>query len=149
MKRLLAVVIISSLSVTANAQIFKCAKLNGGVEFSSIPCNADKGEASLALKNQWQPDEKALMDAEAVHQGNKLSTAIMRLPKPKAGGLKVGIVKDSSAPVTTNDILRSRIERRAAAYGAPQPQQGGVTVIRDSNAPVTTDDMLRSKNGLD
>jgi len=57
MKQILMMMAVLAISTSASAQIFKCAKPDGGLEFSSIPCNADVGDASLAVKRQSQPKE--------------------------------------------------------------------------------------------
>jgi hypothetical protein len=147
MKQILVMTALLTISATANAQIFKCAKPDGGLEFSSIPCNADVGDASLAVKRQSQPNEIDRLESEVAHLRNQASTNIMGQPKPKAEKTKVTVIRDSDRPMTTNEILRSRIERREEMRG-DRPADSGVTVIKDSAAPVTINELLRSKHGL-
>lgn len=147
LKSVALVGILLGLSGAANAQIFKCVKPDGGMEFSSIPCNADEGDASLAVKRQSQPNEIDRLESEVAHLRNQASTNIMGQPKPKPEKTKVSIVRDSSRAPTTNEILRSRMAQREAMRGDSN-NTPGVTVIKDSSAPVTTNELLRSKHGL-
>ena len=147
MKPLFVIGVLLGLSTTVNAQIFKCAKPDGSLEFSSIPCNADVGDASLAVKRQAQPSEIDRLETEVANMRNQLSTDIMSAPKPTQGKTKVTVVRDSSRSPTMSEILRSRMERREAMRGDSN-NTPGVTVIKDSSAPVTTNELLRSKHGL-
>lgn len=147
MKPLFVIGVLLGLSTTVNAQIFKCAKPDGSLEFSSIPCNADVGDASLAVKRQAQPSEIDRLETEVANMRNQLSTDIMSAPKPTQGKTKVTVVRDSSRSPTMSEILRSRMERREAMRG-DSTNTPGVTVIKDSAAPVTIDELVRSKHGL-
>lgn len=148
MKQMLVMMAVLAISTSASAQIFKCAKPDGSLEFSSIPCNADVGDASLAVKRQAQPSEIDRLETEVANMRNQLSTDIMSAPKPNQDKTKVSIIRDSSRSATTNEILRSRMEQRGAARG-DSANTPGVTVIKDSAAPVTIDELLRSKHGLE
>ena len=147
MKQMLVMMAVLAISTSASAQIFKCVKPDGGMEFSSIPCNADEGDASLAVKRQSQPNEIDRLESEVAHLRNQASTNIMGQPKPKPEKTKVSIVRDSSRAPTTNEILRSRMAQREAMRG-DSTNTPGVTVIKDSAAPVTIDELVRSKHGL-
>ncbi len=147
MRQILVMAALLTISANANAQIFKCVKPDGGLEFSSIPCNADVGDASLAVKRQSQPKEIDRLESEVAHLRNQASTNIMGQPKPTQGKTKVTIVRDSSRAPTMSEILRSRMARREAMRG-DFTNTPGVTVIKDSAAPVTIDELLRSKHGL-
>jgi hypothetical protein len=147
MKQMLVMMAVLAISTSASAQIFKCAKPDGSLEFSSIPCNADVGDASLAVKRQSQPNEIDRLESEVAHLRNQASTNIMGQPKPKAEKTKVSVIKDSGRSVTRDEILRSRMAQREAMRGDSN-NTPGVTVIKDSSAPVTTNELLRSKHGL-
>lgn len=119
MKPLLVISILFSLSATANAQIFKCVKPDGGLEFSSIPCSADVGDASLAVKRQYQPSDADRLESEVAHLRNKVSTNVLSTPKQRTEAAKVGggltIIPDNTKGTVADRERKARREARQAS----------------------------------
>lgn len=144
MIRIMCITCVLVFSASANAQIFKCKKPDGSIEFSEIPCRGGVGEAELALKHQWQAADIATQEeARNADLANRVSTEIMSAPRNPSQPVRVTVVKDSGRKKTLQELYE---EKARSSSNREQPKAvrticnsfGSTTACRSSDGTRST-----------
>ncbi|MDH1341851.1 DUF4124 domain-containing protein [Ectopseudomonas oleovorans] len=115
----------------ANAQIFKCVGPDGAIAFSQVPCPPGGGESQYLGEVQRTVEPES---SSSVVERNLRAAEIMRGNSAQSGGgagTKVTVVKDSSRQLTTDEIIRERLERKRinAENGIQEPEPSRKRVV--------------------